>query len=66
MMNAVLDILDCVCEHGEIDVEDMIKLLSHWRSNTIRRHLLELRSRGYVKVKYVGDREIVCKGAKLR
>ena len=66
MMSAILDILDCVSERGEIGVEELMKRLSHWRSNTLRRHLIELRARGYVTIKQVDGREIVCKGAKLR
>lgn len=64
-MSVILDILDCIYEHKEIDLEDMIKLLSHWRSSTIMKHLPELRRRGYIYVKYKGDREIICKGVKL-
>ena len=65
-MNAILDILDCVSERGEIGVEELMKELSHWRSNTLRRHLIELRARGYITIKRAGDKEIVCKGAKLK
>lgn len=66
MMSAILDILDLVSERGEIGVEELIKQLSHWRSNTLRRHLIELRARDYITIKYVDGKEIVCKGAKLR
>ena len=66
MMSAILDILDLVHREGEISVEDLVKKLSHWRSNTLRRHLIELRARGYVTIRRVDGKEYVCKGAKLR
>ena len=65
-MSAILDILDLVSERGEIGVEELMKKLSHWRSNTLRRHLIELRARGYVTIERVNGREIVRKGAKLK
>ena len=64
-MNVVLDILDCVIEHGELEREQLIKLLSHWRSNTIAKYIPELRRRGYITVKHIGGREIIGKGVKL-
>jgi len=64
-MNVVLDILDCVIEHGELEREQLIKLLSHWRSNTIAKYIPELRRRGYITVKRIDGREIIGKGVKL-
>jgi hypothetical protein len=65
MMNVVLDILDCLIEHKEVDREKLMKLLSHWRSNIIDKYIPELRRRGYISVKHVDGREIICKGVKL-